>query len=120
MLIPVSETEKSLIIKSVVSAIKDIDKLNSRAYNFLYLASGFIAHYNLSGFQDYYRENSLKDDIIRHRINNLWLNFAPGEQDYEYYHQKGEIYAEIVDIISAFPEISLKAQFCKTCGHRIS
>lgn len=34
----------------------DIQKLNNPSYKFIYLLSGFIAHYNLNGFQSAYSD----------------------------------------------------------------
>lgn len=34
----------------------DITKLNNPTYNFINLLGGFIAHYNLNGFQCYYKD----------------------------------------------------------------
>ena len=41
---------------------KDIGLLTKPTYNFLYLTSGFIAHYDKHGFQCHYRN---VDDLIR-------------------------------------------------------
>jgi len=49
-------------VKSILNNIEkvfknnDIELLNERGYNFLYLMSGFIAHYNLYGFQGHYSD----------------------------------------------------------------
>lgn len=72
MLTPITDREKSLIVKNVVAACKDIHKLNKRGYGFLYVASGFIAHYNLGGFIDYYTRHSLADDIANNSATNQW------------------------------------------------
>jgi hypothetical protein len=101
MLEPMSEREKELTVKACVRGAKDITKLNGRAYQFLYLSSGFIAHYNRPGFIDYYREpGSLRQDILDFASENTWTNFRPGEQNYDYYHQKGEIYRAIVECLA--------------------
>lgn len=45
---------------------KNIELLSKASYHFLYLMSGFIAHYNLSGFQHYYSDlRDLLNDIER-------------------------------------------------------
>ena len=119
MLTLMTEKEKQLTIKNVVSAVKDIDKLNKRGYNFLYLSCGFIAHYNIFGFIEYYKETSLKEDILGNQSNNQWDNFREGEKDYEYHHQKKEIYNEICKQIKNISTL-LKANFCPTCCQRIS
>jgi hypothetical protein len=95
-LIPLTERQKVLIVNNVVNAVKNIDSLNKTGYNFLYLASGFIAHYNLHGFIDFYRHISLKNDLIGFANSNQWKNFRPGERDYEYYMAKADVYDRIL------------------------
>ncbi len=87
---PLTQRQKQIIAKNVLAACKDINKLNKTGYNFLYLASGFIAHYNLQGFIAYYSEHSLKADIERNAKPNQWHNFRQGERDADYYHAKRE------------------------------
>lgn len=90
---PLTARQMNLIANNVLAACADITKLNKTGYNFLYLASGFIAHYNLNGFKDYYEEpGSLQTDILRHQEKNQWGNFRVGEQNAEYYHSKRDCY----------------------------
>ena len=98
-LTPLTERQKTLIVNNVVKACKDITQLNKTGYNFLYLASGFIAHYNLHGFIDFYSHVSLKNDIIGFAGQNQWKNFRPGERDYEYYMAKADVYNRILEEI---------------------
>lgn len=93
---PLTQRQKQLIAKNVLAACKDINKLNKTGYNFLYLASGFIAHYNLEGFKAYYSEHSLQADIERNYMQNQWRNFRPNERDYDYYMSKRETYNMIL------------------------
>jgi hypothetical protein len=93
-------------IKLIVNSFKkvfntgDINHLTKQAYNFIYLASGFIAHCDLFGFRaEYENVNDLKQDILRNQGMNQWNNFRQGERDYEYYMQKKEIYNKIVELI---------------------
>jgi hypothetical protein len=65
MLKPITDTEQRLIVRNVISACKDTKKLNKRGYNFLYLASGFIAHYDIEGFKGVYSPYGLRSDIAR-------------------------------------------------------
>jgi len=46
------------VLMNIENAFKhnSIEKLNNTGYHFLYLMSGFIAHYNLSGFQGHYAD----------------------------------------------------------------
>lgn len=87
---------QSLIIKNVIAACGNIDKLNKRGYDFLYLCSGFIAHYDIEGFKDYYRDHSLIDDIEANYAQNQWRNYREGERFADYYHSKRDIYNAIL------------------------
>ena len=99
-LTPLTDRQKTLIVNNVVKAVKQgSDKLNKTGYNFMYLASGFIAHYNLYGFIAHYQQHSLKRDILDNERNNMWNNFRPGETNYEYYKSKADVYKRIVDAI---------------------
>ena len=93
---PLSERQKTLIVNNVVKACSNIEDLNSTGYNFLYQASGFIAHYDLYGFIATYTGRSLKRDIISFAGQNQWNNFHPGERDYDYYMAKKEVYNRIL------------------------
>ena len=95
-LTPMTQKEQDLTVKNVVAACKDINKLNKRGYQFLNLSSGFIAHYDLHGFIDFYSHISLKNDIIGFAGQNQWKNFRPGERDYEYYKAKADVYNRIL------------------------
>ena len=95
-LTPLTERQKVLIVNNVVKACKDITLLIKTGYNFLYLASGFIAHYNLYGFIGFYEHISLKNDLIGFAGQNQWKNFRPGERDYEYYMSKADVYNRIL------------------------
>jgi hypothetical protein len=94
---PLTERQKTLIVNNVLAACKDINKLNGTGYNFLYLASGFIAHYNRYGFIDYYTRESLTQDIIDNARINQWNNFRLGDRDYEYMMAQKDIYNRILD-----------------------
>ena len=96
MLVALTERQKTLIVNNVVKAVKNIDNLNKTGYNFLYLASGFIAHYDLYGFIASYTGKSLKQDIISYAGQNQWKNFRPGESNYDYYMSKADVYNRIL------------------------
>ena len=92
-----------LIVSSVrkVMSTGNAEHLTKLAYRFLNLSSGFIAHYDLFGFRDYYSNVAdLKLAILRNQANNQWRNFRPGERDYDYYMQKRDIYNRICEAIS--------------------
>ena len=94
---PLTDAQKDLIVENVVlAATQGIENLNKDGYDFINLASGFIAHYNLGGFIDYYTDESLKDDILRNKNQNQWNNFHKGEQNYEYYMSKKDVYNRII------------------------
>ena len=96
MLVALTERQKTLIVNNVVKACKNIDNLNRTGYNFVYQASGFIAHYDLYGFIASYTGESLKRDIVSFAGQNQWNNFRPGERNYEYYMSKKDVYNRIV------------------------
>lgn len=95
-LAPLTERQKTLIVSNIVKACKNIDNLNKTGYNYIYNCSGFIAHYDLYGFIASYTGESLKRDIISYAGQNQWRNFRPGEQNYEYYMSKADVYNRIL------------------------
>jgi hypothetical protein len=95
-LAPLTERQKTLIVNNIVKAIKNIENLNKTGYNYIYNCSGFIAHYDLYGFIASYTGQSLKRDIISYAGQNQWKNFRPGEQNYEYYMSKADVYNRIL------------------------
>ena len=96
MLVALTERQKTLIVNNVVKACKNIDNLNRTGYNFVYQASGFIAHYDLYGFIASYTGESLKRDIVSFAGQNQWNNFRPGERNYDYYMAKKDVYNRII------------------------
>lgn len=93
-----TDKEIELTVDNVVKACKDISKLNKRGYNFLYLANGFIAHYDIHGFRHEYKYGvNLKDDILRHQRMNQHNNFLPGQEAYEYCMAKKRCYNRICE-----------------------
>jgi hypothetical protein len=98
-LTPLTERQKTLIVNNVVVACSDITKLNKTGYNFMYLACGFIAHYNVYGFIGHYERYSLKDNILRNERANMWYNFTPLDKDYEYYASKADVYLRIIEAL---------------------
>jgi len=95
---------QALIIKNIVAACGNIEKLNKRGYEFLNSCSGFIAHYDLEGFKDYYRDNSLVADIEANYSQNQWRNFQAGERFADFYHSKRDIYNAILGNLLAVEE----------------
>lgn len=77
------EKTRKRIVKSVVAAAKgDPDKLTAQAYQWLNRAGGFIAHYDLHGFRDHYRQESLSDDLrdCAECCYTTHVNAAPDER----------------------------------------
>ena len=99
MLVPMTLKEQDLTVKNVVAACKDINKLNKRGYKFLYLANGFIAHYDINGFKGYYSHASLVRDLIENASDNQWRNFHPGDRDYDYMMAKKAVYNRSMEAI---------------------
>lgn len=97
MLKPLTDIQQTRIVNNVIAACGDINKLNSTGYNFLYLSSGFIAHYDIHGFKAHYSEpGSLQADIEANARFNQWHNFRKGERDADYYHSKRDTYNAIL------------------------
>ena len=82
-----------LIVNNLVEACNNTEKLSKAGYKFIYLANGFIAHYDIYGFKAYYiAEGDLCSDILEYKHQNQYKNISPGDENYEYYMQKKEIY----------------------------
>jgi hypothetical protein len=97
---PHSPEEEQKIIRDCVRAAGDITSMTNRAYDFLYLSSGFIAHYDKGGFMTHYEEpGSLKKDILYYQRDNQWGNFHPKDDNYDYYMQQKKIYNAICDCL---------------------
>lgn len=92
----ITEKQKSLIVNNIVKACDDISKLNGTGYKYIYLANGFIAHYDINGFKGYYSNSDLTRAILNNENSNRWNNFNPGDRDYAYYKSKADIYSRIV------------------------
>ena len=73
---PSFNTEK--IKKNIykVFRYKDIEHLNLDSYNLLYGLSGFIAHYNINGFKDYYKDLRVLINDLRgsYDLTNTYLS----------------------------------------------
>ena len=83
--------QQQLIVKNILAACKDIRKLNGTGYKFIYLAGGFIAHYNLMGFKDNYSDGTLSQDIKVCAHMNQYENFRVSP-DAAYYNAKRDTY----------------------------
>jgi len=96
MLKPITDHQSDLIVRNVLKACNDIEKLNSTGYKYLYLCTGFIAHYNVHGFRDYYRSHDLEKDLFDNERLNQWNNFVESDPSYSYYKSKARIYNRIL------------------------
>jgi hypothetical protein len=96
MLTPYTERQKSMIVSNVLKALDNPDRLSKQSYKYLYLCSGFIAHYDHGGFISYYQRHDLKNDLIKFKDSNQWRNFSPDDRDYQYYQSKADIYNRII------------------------
>ena len=93
------------ILNNLESIFKsgDSSKMTKATYNFLYLMSGFIAHYNQGGFMDYYADvRDLLNDILRSsdigRPDYYREDFFTGESkelQADYYISKAETYKQL-------------------------
>jgi hypothetical protein len=106
---PHSVDEEQKIVRDCVKAAMNIESMTDRAYHYLYLASGFIAHYDKFGFMAHYQEpGSLKADILDNQRDNQWSNFHPQDDSYDYYMQKKKIYNTICDCLKQNIEFKQK------------
>jgi hypothetical protein len=104
MLAPLTQRQQDLIVKNVLKACKDIELLNKTGYKYLYLCSGFIAHYDINGFKAYYSDHSLEEDILANARANNWLNFRPEDENYAYYMTKRAVYQRILAGINFYSQ----------------
>jgi len=104
MIAPLTQRQQDLIVKNVIRSLEDIESLNRTGYNFLYLASGFIAHYSINGFKAYYSDHSLEEDILANARANNWLNFRPEDENYAYYMTKRAVYQRILAGINFYSQ----------------
>lgn len=95
----------SKIIKNLELIFRENDtaKMKRATYNFLYLMSGFIAHYDINGFISYYSDvRDLLNDILRSsdiaRPDYYREGFFTGEGkelQRDYYISKAETYKQL-------------------------
>lgn len=96
MLEPLTQRQQDMIVKNVLKACDDIYALSRTGYKYLYLCSGFIAHYNHHGFMAYYDSHNLEQDILRNARQNMWSNFQPSDENYAYYQSKAAVYKRLL------------------------
>jgi hypothetical protein len=75
--------------------------MRKNTYNFLYLTSGFIAHYNQGGFMDYYsntedlRENLRASLDIKRPDYYLESFFTDKPEQADYYKSKAALFQKL-------------------------
>ena len=92
------DIERLSVVRNFQKVIKarDMSLMNKELYQFLNLYCGFIAHYNIHGFIEYYEDpGSLRAEILHWQAANQWSNFRIGEQNAAYYHSKRDVYNQI-------------------------
>ena len=101
-LTPLTSRQMAMIVGNIrkVMTTGNSKNLTKQAYSFLNLSAGFIAHYNVYGFQDYYENvDNLAREILSNQPINQWKNFRPGERDYQYQMAKNQCYNAICDVL---------------------
>jgi hypothetical protein len=101
MITPYTERQRKMIAKNLALACIDINQLSKQGYDFINTASGFIAHYDLHGFKAYYSDHDLQQDIEQNARANMWNNFHKGDQNYDYYMSRKDIYQRVLGYFSA-------------------
>lgn len=99
MIKPRPEKEAKSIVKNIVAVLDsgNIELLTKASYQYLSSCVGFIAHYNLQGFKDEYRETGrLRRHLEKFKSMNQWENFTPKDPMYNFQMQKKEIYNSIL------------------------
>lgn len=95
--------EKS--IKNIISK-NDISYLTKDCYEFLHLLSGFIAHYDINGFADYYQNVAMlindlqKSSDLSNYTRYITDNYFKNNEQSQYYADKSELLQTIKDIVS--------------------
>ena len=105
---------KPLNSKAIISNIelifknKDINKLNKPTYNFVMNLGGFIAHYDLNGFQYHYEDlRQFAEDLL----NSCSKNDANYQLDDDFIKWYGKAYCQSeADAINGIREVVLKYQ----------
>lgn len=104
-LTPITQKQASTIANNIAKVIKkqDMDLLSSAAYKYISIQSGFIAHYNLQGFRDYYQNDVMQfaHDILDNKNISSRTNYRQDHKDYEYYKSKADTYLLICQQIES-------------------
>lgn len=89
---------------NLVFKTRDIDKLNGPTYNFLYLLSGFIAHYDINGFKCHYQDlrELIKDLDDCYDIKYPRLECSEDAVQIDYYKSKAETCRQIKPLVEKY------------------
>lgn len=101
-LVPLSARQIQMIVGNIKKVVlsQNSRNLTKQAYNFVMQASGFIAHYDLYGFQAEYSDtNELAVAILNNKSSNQWNNFSPSDRDYDYMMAKKLCYNSICTML---------------------
>lgn len=99
---------------NLVFKTRDIDKLNGPTYNYLYLLSGFIAHYDINGFKHYYQDlrELIKDLSDSHDIAYPRVECSSDCLQIDYYNSKYETHLEVKKLVEKY-EKEIWEIFCR-------
>lgn len=100
-------TNTKMVIANLKTIFKsgDIYKMRKSTYNFLYLVSGFIAHYNHQGFMKHYEDTA---DLLQDLKNSSDVSrpdyyyeafFVQNEWSKAYYISKGQTLQAIAELV---------------------
>lgn len=98
------------ILKNIETVYKtgDIEKLSNASYSFIILLSGFIAHYNLWGFMDHYKDlRDFSSDLIS-ACNKPSIDYQRNDSDFikwygvDYCNSKADIMEGIIKIVNQY------------------
>ena len=90
----------------LVFKTNDIKKLNKPTYNFLMNVSGFIAHYNLYGFQGVYSNvadliNKLANTDLQWGIDH-YSTYGVEQYGKEFGESKTEVYRGLIELVKKY------------------
>ncbi len=105
-LTPITQKQSLMIANNIAKVIKkqDMSLLSISAYKFISIQAGFIAHYNLQGFKDYYRNDvrQFAQEILDYKNISSRTNYQPDHKNYEYYKSKANTYLLICEKLEEF------------------
>lgn len=86
----------------------DIEKLSKASYSFINLLSGFIAHYNIYGFMDHYKDlRDFSHDLLK-ACSSTSIEYQRSDRDFikwygvAYCNSKADIMEGLVKIVNKY------------------